>query len=31
MLDIGCGFDFAMDSGLPRKEVNPGITLRVEV
>ena len=31
MLDIGCRFDFAVDSRLPGKEVDPGITLRVEV
>ena len=30
-LDIGCRFDFAVDFGLPGKEVDPSITLRVEV
>jgi len=30
-LDIGCKFDLAGDFGHPRKEVNPCITLRVEV
>jgi len=30
-LEIECRFDLAVDSGLPGKEVNPGITLRVEV
>jgi len=31
MLDIGCVFNFVVDFGLPRKEVDCGITLRVEV
>ena len=31
VLDIGCRFDFAMDFGLPGKEMNLGNTLRVEV
>jgi len=31
MLDIGCQFDLALDSRLLGKEVNSGITLRVEV
>lgn len=31
VLDIGCRLEFAVDFGLPRKEVNHGITLRVEV
>jgi len=30
-LDIGCIFDLVVDFGLPGKEVNSGITLRVEV
>jgi len=30
-LDIGCRFDFVVDSRLPEKEVNPSITLRMEV
>jgi len=30
-LDIGCTFHFAVDSGLPGKEVNLGITSRVKV
>ncbi len=30
-LEIGCKFDFAVDSGLLGKEVNPGITLRVDM
>ena len=31
VLDIGCRFDFAVDYGVIGKEVDPGITLRVEV
>jgi len=31
VLDIGCRFDFAVDFGLPGKEVNLGITFRVDV
>jgi len=31
VLDIGCRFEFAMDSRLLGKEVDPSITLRVEV
>jgi len=31
VLDIGCRFYFVVDSGLTRRDVNPGITLRVEV
>ena len=31
MLDIRCRFDFVVDFGIPGKEVNFGITLRVEV
>jgi len=31
VLYIGCRFDLAVDFGLPGKEVNHGISLRVEV
>jgi len=31
VLDIGCRFDFVVDSRLHGKDMSPSITLRVEV
>jgi len=31
VLDIGCIFDFGVNYGPPGKELDPGITLRVEI